>query len=174
MSGQANQSPRDYSAFDVELTQQALNIRLFGRLLIWMRPYRITLGVSIALVLLGATTSVLLPVVTGRVLIDTVLLPSAASDDLPDYGLVDLTHWLADAWSVDLLVAAGVIYIVMHIGHAFLMFLHQLTLVSSALKALRDLRMDLFASLQNKPIAFYDHVAAVSYTHLPLPTIYSV
>ncbi len=159
MNGQANQSPRDYSAFDVELTHQALNIRLFGRLLKWMHPYRITLGVSIALVLLGATTSVLLPVVTGRVLIDTVLLPSAASDDLPDYGLVDLTHWLADAWSVDLLVAAGVIYIVMHIGHAFLMFLHQLTLVSSALKALRDLRMDLFASLQNKPIAFYDHVA---------------
>ena len=81
MSGQANQSPRDYSAFDVELTHQALNIRLFGRLLKWMHPYRITLGVSIALVLLGATTSVLLPVVTGRVLIDTCLLYTSDAAD---------------------------------------------------------------------------------------------
>ena len=41
---------RDYSAFDVELTHQALNVRLFIRLLGWMRPYRLTLLVSVALV----------------------------------------------------------------------------------------------------------------------------
>ena len=72
----SNGSPaRNYSAFDLELTHQALNVRLFIRLLSWMRPYRMMLFVSIALVILGAVSSVLLPVLGGRVIIDTVLLP---------------------------------------------------------------------------------------------------
>ena len=32
-------------------------------------------------------------------------------------------------------------------------------LTSGALKTLRDLRIDLFASLERKPASFYDHVA---------------
>ena len=35
----------------------------------------------------------------------------------------------------------------------------QLLLTSGALKTLRDLRIDLFASLERKPASFYDHVA---------------
>ena len=45
---------RNYSAFDAELTHQALNVRLFVRLLGWMKPYLITLFVSIAFVVLAA------------------------------------------------------------------------------------------------------------------------
>ena len=60
-------SVRNYSAFDVELTHQALNMQLFMRLLQWLRPYRNTMFVSIAMVIVAAATAVLMPVLTGRV-----------------------------------------------------------------------------------------------------------
>ena len=81
---------RNYSAFDVELTHQALNIRMFIRLLGWMKPYRKTLFVSIGLVVMGAIAAVMLPVVTGRVIIDSILLPSTTAESLPDYGMIGL------------------------------------------------------------------------------------
>ena len=159
MSDQSLGSKRNYSAFDVELTHQALNFRLFVRLLTWMRPYRITLFTSIALVIVAATMSVLMPVITGRVIIDTILLPNPAVSDLPDYGLIELTSWLSATLNVEALTAAGLVYIVLVLAQAFFMFGHQLTLASSSLKALRDLRLDLFASLERKPAKFYDNVA---------------
>ena len=150
---------RSYSAFDLELTHQALNVRLFIRLLSWMRPYRMMLFVSIALVILGAVSSVLLPVLGGRVIIDTVLLPSTVAGGLPDYGLVAFTTWLSDTLSVEMLIAAGIIYACLMLIQSGLMFSHQLALASCALKSLRDLRLDLFASLERKPATFYDNVA---------------
>ena len=159
MSNQSYGSTRNYSAFDVELTHQALNFRLFVRLLRWMRPYRITLFTSIALVIIAAAMSVLMPVITGRVIIDSILLPNPDVGDLPDYGLIDLTSWISATLDVEALTAAGLIYIILVLFQAFFMFGHQLTLASSSLKALRDLRLDLFASLERKPARFYDNVA---------------
>lgn len=159
MSDQSYGSTRNYSAFDVELTHQALNFRLFVRLLRWLRPYRITLFTSIALVIVAAAMSVLMPVITGRVIIDSILLPNPDVGDLPDYGLIDLTSWISATLNVEALTAAGLIYIILVLFQAFFMFGHQLTLASSSLKALRDLRLDLFASLERKPARFYDNVA---------------
>ena len=159
MSDQSYGSTRNYSAFDVELTHQALNFRLFVRLLRWLRPYRITLFTSIALVIVAAAMSVLMPVITGRVIIDSILLPNPDVGDLPDYGRIDLTSWISATLNVEALTAAGLIYIILVLFQAFFMFGHQLTLASSSLKALRDLRLDLFASLERKPARFYDNVA---------------
>ena len=159
MSDQSYGSTRNYSAFDVELTHQALNFRLFVRLLRWLRPYRITLFTSIALVIVAAAMSVLMPVITGRVIIDSILLPNPDVGDLPDYGLIDLTSWISATLNVEALTAAGLISIILGLFQAFFMFGHQLTLASSSLKALRDLRLDLFASLERKPARFYDNVA---------------
>ena len=152
-------SAKNYSAFDLELTHQAVNFRLFGRLLGWLRPYRLTLFISITLVITAAATMVLMPVITGRVIIDTILLPNPDSSDLPDYGLIAATDWVQGWLGAEALIAAGIIYIVLVLSQAFLMFAHQLTLASCALKALRDLRLDLFASLERKPASFYDNVA---------------
>ena len=150
---------RNYSAFDVELTHQALNVRLFIRLLRWLRPYRAMFFLSILLVILGAIAAVMLPVLSGRVIIDMILLPNPLVGELPDYGLVKATTWLSDTFSFGTLVSAGVLYAVLTLLQSGLMFSHQLALASCALKALRDLRMDLFASLEQKPATFYDHVA---------------
>ena len=150
---------RNYSAFDSELTHQALNARMFLRLMGWLRPYRITVFVSLLLVLIAAAMSVLLPVIVGRVVIDGILLPNPVAGDLPDYGLVGLTQTLADGLSVQMLTAAGVLSVIFLIVQAVFSFGARLALASASLKALRDLRLDLFASLERKPATFFDHVA---------------
>ncbi|MEJ2130360.1 MAG: ABC transporter ATP-binding protein, partial [Gammaproteobacteria bacterium] len=161
MSDQAVTSgpKRNYSAFDAELTHKAFNMRLFMRLLGWLKPYRVTMFVSIAFVILSATLAVLLPVITGRVVIDNMLVKDAVSARLPDYGLTDLTFGIADTFAVGPLVAAALLYILMVVSQGLTLYVHRLTLASSSLKALRDLRMDLFVSLERKPASFYDHVS---------------
>ena len=154
-----NEVLRDYSAFDAELTHQAFNFRLFVRLLGWLRPYRVTVIVSILLVLGGAVAGVMMPVITGRVAIDSILLPASSGAQSPDYGLVDLNLWLASSLGIEPLTAATILYVLLVVLNALLMLAHRLTLVSAALKALRDLRLDLFRSLEAKPASFFDHVA---------------
>ena len=158
MSEIENNDRRDYSAFDAELTHQALNMHLFGRLLTWLRPYRPTLFVSIALVVLAAAMSVLMPVITGRVIIDTILVPNPAVSDMPDYGLIGVTSWIEQTFATSPIMAATLLYTLLILVQAFLMFVHRLTMTSSVLKGLRDLRVDLFSSLERKPASFYDHV----------------
>ncbi len=150
---------KNYSAFDADLTHKALNVRLFVRLLGWMKPYRFTLISSMALVVVAAASSVMMPVITGRVIIDMVLLPNPQSADLPDYGLIAATRFLAELFSVEMLTAAVFLYVGLVIVQTLLRYAHQLTLASAALKGLRDLRVDLFTALERKPASFFDHVA---------------
>ncbi len=150
---------RNYSAFDAELTHQALNMRLFMRLLRWARPYRITLGTSAALVVIGAAVSVLMPVIQGPVVVDSILAPDEAASTRFNFGLIAATEWLSGLFSMPPLGAAVLLFVGLTIAHALIMVAHQLTLASGALKTLRDLRLDLFASLEHKPASFYDHVA---------------
>ena len=161
MSDQAvSQGPsRNYSAFDAELTHKAFNTRLFMRLLGWMKPYRLTLLVSVVFVILSATAAVLIPVLTGRVVIDNILVKDPVSARLPDYALTDLTFGLAEMLTIGPLLAAALVYMLMVLFQGLTMYVHRLTLASSALKALRDLRMDLFTSLERKPASFFDHVS---------------
>ena len=150
---------RNYSAFDAELSHQALNMRLFMRLLLWARPYRITLGTSAALVVIGAAVSVLMPVIQGPVVVDTILAPNEAAESRFNFGLIAATEWLSGLFSMPPLGAAVMLFVLLTFAHLLLMVGHQLTLASGALKTLRDLRLDLFASLEHKPASFYDHVA---------------
>ena len=149
---------RNYSAFDAELTHQALNVRLFVRLLGWMKPYLITLFVSIAFVVVAALAQVLMPILTSVVIIDTILVPTAIANDAQDYGLLALVGWIQSTFAFEALTAAGLVYVVVLVGQSLLSFAHQLTLYSCSLKALRDLRIDLFAALERKPASFFDHV----------------
>ena len=150
---------RNYSAFDAELTHQALNMRLFMRLLRWAKPYRITLNTSTALVVVGAAVSVLMPVIQGPVIVDTILVPNEEAATRFNFGLIAATEWLSGLLSMPPLGGAVVLFMGVTILHLFIMVAHQLTLASGALKTLRDLRLDLFASLEHKPASFYDHVS---------------
>ena len=152
---------RNYSAFDAQLTHQALNVRLFIRLLKWAKPYKMTLIISSILVTVSAGLSVLLPVLQARVIIDNILIPASAevNASLPDYYLLDITQYFVEQFDLSALVVAILFYVILFIVQQFIAFAQQLTLTSAALKTLRDLRVGLFATLERKPSSFYDHVA---------------
>ncbi|MEM7217839.1 MAG: ABC transporter ATP-binding protein [Pseudomonadota bacterium] len=149
---------RDYAMFDAELSGAVLNMGLLRRVLGWMRPYRITFGISALLVLLWSSLHVMLPVIISVVVIDH-LLRGETSSKAPDFGLVDLTERLADALAVDPLVAACLLYAAVQLLWAIVGHAHRQTLISSVINGLRDLRLDLFRHLETRPSSFYDRVA---------------
>ena len=178
---------RNYSAFDAQLAHRALNMRMFLRLLNWAKPYRVTLIVSALLIIVASGFSTLTPVLQNRIIVDEILKPSAAAsvaaaqrqqaepaaapapaavqepvvpaEELPHYGLLTLLNWLTDALAVEPLLVAVGMYLFMFVFQTLIGVAQQLLLTSGALKTLRDLRNDLFASLERKPASFYDHVA---------------
>ncbi|MYD42664.1 MAG: ABC transporter ATP-binding protein [Gammaproteobacteria bacterium] len=154
----SREQQRNYSAFDQELTHAALNLRMLMRLLQWAKPYKLTLITSSILVTLVAGLSVLMPIVQSRVVIDTVLVPNHAPSAFPDFRVVDAFEWVRDATEWHPLLIAMSMYLLMFVITNLMSIAQQLTLTSGALKTLRDLRVDLFTSLEHKPASFYDNV----------------
>ena len=154
-----DQTKSRYSAFDRQLTHRAINVRLFTRLLRWTKPYRITLGASVVLLIVGAIIAVAIPLLLNRVVIDEILAPTPKSKVLPDFGLLEFTQWCADILNSNLMLAAILLYVFMVLAQSFVSVAQSLTLTSGSLKTLRDLRVDLFAVLERKPASFYDHVS---------------
>ena len=151
-------SQRDYSMFDAELSGAVLNMSLLRRLLSWMKPYRLTFATSAALILLASSLQVLLPVIVSIVVIDHIIR-GETENVTPDLGMVDLTEWLASTLQIPPLIAACVLYSLLYIGWTVAGHAHRLTLISSVIKGLRDLRLDLFKHLETRPSSFYDRVA---------------
>ena len=150
---------RNYSAFDAELTHQALNMRLFLRLLSWTKPYRVTLISAAVLVIVSVGLMSLMPVFQYRVVVDEILVPNPAAAEQPGFYLPEILRWLTALLDVAPLTAAVVMFLALFVVQTIVGLAHQLLLTSGALKTLRDLRIDLFASLERKPASFYDHVA---------------
>lgn len=154
----ATTDKRDYAMFDAELSGTALNMRLLRRLLGWMKPYRITFGVSAVLILVSSTLQVLLPVIISLVVIDHIIRGTAPGMT-PDLGMVDSTDWIAASFGVPPLVAACILYTLIYAGWAITGHAHRMTLITSVINGLRDLRLDLFRHLETRPSSFYDRVA---------------
>lgn len=149
---------RNYSTFEADFSGAALNYRLLKRLLRWMRPYWFTLTTSIVLVSIASIMTILLPIILSVVVIDYILKNS--SETLaPDFGLVQLTEWLATFTGWPLLVAASLLFVTSHLIWTFAIHFHQTTLNLAVVNTLRDLRHDLFEHLETRPSSFYDNVA---------------
>lgn len=149
---------RDHSMFDAELTGAVMNLGLLRRLLRWLGPYRLTFTVSAVLILLASTLQVLLPVVQSLVVIDFVLR-GEVDPGMPDLGMLELHAWLTDRLAVHPLISACLMYATLQLGWAITSHAHRLTLISSVINGLRDLRLDLFRHLETRPSSFYDRVA---------------
>ena len=149
---------RDYAMFDAEFTGAVMNVSLLRRLLRWLKPYRITFAVSGVLILIASTLQVMMPVLMSAVVIDHVLLEDD-SGLTPDLGLLAVHDWLTASLNVSPLLGACLIYIALQIGTAVFGHAHRMTLITSVIKGLRDLRLDLFSHLETRPAAFYDRVA---------------
>ena len=149
---------RDYTVFDAELSGQVFSLKLLGRLMSWMKPYRLTLIVSGILVLVSSSLQVLMPVVLSLVVIDHIVM--GVTDHLvPDMGTIAATDMLGEALSLPPLVAACLLYGIIHVLWSLTGHLHRMTLTASVINGLRDLRLDLFRHLETRPFAFYDRVA---------------
>jgi ATP-binding cassette, subfamily B, multidrug efflux pump len=157
----AEQVTKRYSAFDAQLTHSALNMKMFVRLLGWLKPYRRMVFVSVIFVLVSAVISVMIPVVMGRVVIDNILVPVEHSQHLADYGMGELVAAVTALTTLPPLLAAVLVYAMLVLSSAVAMYIHRVTLSRSVLQALRDLRIDLFTKLETKPASFYDSVGRV-------------
>ncbi len=156
MTSQAKQAPHDHSMFDADLSGEILNMRLLQRLWAWLQPYRATLLLSAALVLLASFFAVLMPIVFTVVVIDHIIL---GTQETPSLGMVALQEWLSSALDFSPIAAACLIYGVLQLAWALLRHQHTLTLTRAVLNGLRDLRRDLFKHLLTRPSSFYDRVA---------------
>ncbi|MFP6809100.1 MAG: ABC transporter ATP-binding protein [Pseudomonadales bacterium] len=160
MSEQAmksNSGERDHSMFDAELSGAMLNMQLFGRIIQWLRPYRLKLLVSSVLVLVASFCAVVMEVIISRVLVDYIIVGETDSP-MPDLGMIELTQWLAQSLGIESIFAAGLIFFILAIIFAISGHVHRLTLVSAIVNSLRDLRQDLFAHMETRPSSFYDKV----------------
>jgi ATP-binding cassette, subfamily B, multidrug efflux pump len=156
----ANAAPRverDYSAFDAELTGAALNLKLLGRLMRWMKPYRFTFGVSAVLILVMSALQVLMPIVISLVVIDGLIEGEAS--ERPDFGMHEVNDWLTTLTGLPPLMAACLLYTILQLAWALTGHWHRMTLITSVINGLRDLRADLFSHLETRPFSFYDRVA---------------
>jgi ATP-binding cassette subfamily B protein len=155
----ASQRPqRDYAMFDAELSGAALNMQLLRRLLSWLRPYRVTFAISAVLVLISSALQVLLPIIISLVVIDHIIQGETAVA-APDFGLIALTDSAAQWLSLHPLWIACGFYAILQIAWAITGHAHRITLISSVINGLRDLRLDLFSHLETRPSSFYDRVA---------------
>lgn len=156
-SEQESEEEFDHSMFDAELSGAVLNMQLFGRIVQWLIPYRLSLLVSGVLVLIASFSAVVMEIVISRVLVDYIIVGETNSS-MPDLGMIELTRWVELQLGIEPLLAAGLIFFVLMIVFSIAGHAHRLTLVSAIVKSLRDLRQDLFSHLEMRPSSFYDKV----------------
>ena len=149
---------RDYSTFDSELSGAVLNLHLFARIIYWLNPYRLVLFVSVILILIASYFTVIMEIMISRVLVDYIIVGDTKSP-MPDLYMIEATQWVEQQLGIEPIFAAGLIFFVVMVlftiaGHA-----HRMTLIWSIVKALRDLRQDLFTHMETRPSSFYDKVA---------------
>lgn len=155
---EVTRADRDHSMFDAELSGAMLNMHLLKRIIGWLRPYSGTLAVSGVLVLINSTLAVLMEIIISRVLVDYIITGHTKSN-MPDLGMIKLTIWLQKTLQVAPLFAAGLLFAIVMVGYAITGHMQRMTLISSIVRGLRDLRQDLFAHLETRPSSFYDKVA---------------
>ncbi len=144
--------------FDAELSGGVLNLQLFGRLMHWLIPYRLTLLLSSILILVASYLAVIMEVIISRVLVDYIIVGEADSP-MPDLHMIALTQWVEAQLNIEPIFAAGLIFFVIMVLFTILGHIHRMTLIGSIVHALRDLRQDLFAHMEVRPSSFYDKVA---------------
>jgi ATP-binding cassette, subfamily B, multidrug efflux pump len=149
---------RDYSIFDADIAGKALDMRLLKRLLGWTRPHWKLLALSGVLVVGSSTLAIMMPVIVSRVVIDGLLVADQPVM-LPDFGMKGFVAWLSELSGFGLLGAACLGYFLITTAWAVTGHYHRICLARAVLRALRDLRHDLFTHLETRPASFYDRVA---------------
>ena len=143
--------------FDAELSGSVLNLHLFGRLMRWLKPYRVSLLVSMVMVLVASYATVVMEILISRVLVDYIIVGETESE-MPDLGMIELTKQVEVLLEVSPLFAAGILFAILMSIVALAGHWHRMALSGAIVKGLRDLRQDLFSHMETRPSSFYDKV----------------
>ena len=131
-----------------EVLGKAYDSRLMRRLLTYMAPYRLLVGISVVFLMGQSALQVLGPLLT-RIAVDRYLQPSL--HPLPNF----LDSWLpADAWSG--LTRIALLYLAVLAGNFVCEFVQMYTMQYTGQLAMFDLRKQLMEHLQRLDLAFYD------------------
>lgn len=149
---------RDHSVFEAELSGRAFDLRLLRRLLRWMRPHLGLAALSGLFVVAASVLAVLGPVVISRVVIDGILVPESGVV-APTFGMASAADRVARTTGLSPLAAGCALYGALVALWSGCLYLHRISLSRAVLRALRDLRQDLFAHLEHRPASFFDRVA---------------
>ncbi len=148
----------DHSIFDADIHGQSMNMQYLGRIFGWVGNHKRLGIISILYVIVASFLAVLLPVIIGRVVIDSIIMSNPATV-LPDFGMNSLTTWLGGVTGLSPIVVACILFAVMTVICQGFYHLHRVSYAKTMLSALRDLRLDLFAHMERRPSSFYDKVA---------------
>jgi ATP-binding cassette, subfamily B, multidrug efflux pump len=131
-----------------EVLGKAYDSRLMRRLLTYLRPYRLSIAASLALLLVDSLLQIIGPLLT-KLAVDRYLVPVKQAPMFPFLG------WLShDAWT-GLSQLALVYFAVLVAGFVF-DFGQTYLMQRTGQKAMFDLRRELMAHLQTLDITFYD------------------
>jgi ATP-binding cassette subfamily B protein len=131
-----------------EVLGKAYDGRLMRRLLGYMRPYRLLVGISLVFLLLESGLQVLGPLLT-RTAVDRYIAPNPGR--IPAF----LSRYLpADVWSG--LTWIGVVYLTVLVANFVCEFVEMYVMQYTGQLAMFDLRRELMDHLQGLDLAFYD------------------
>ena len=136
-------------AAEEEVLGKAYDGRLMRRLLGYMRPYRLLVGLSLVFLLVQSALQVLGPLLT-RTAVDRYIAPTAA----PLHGI--FATWLP-AGAFDGLTRIALLYLIVLATSFVCEFVQMCVMQYTGQRAMFDLRKQLMAHLQDLDLAFYDH-----------------
>jgi ATP-binding cassette subfamily B multidrug efflux pump len=132
-----------------EVLGKAYDSRLMRRLLTYMKPYRLIVSVSLALLLVDSLLQVIGPLIT-KVAVDKYLLPAKHQATIPF-----LDKWLSPDGMHGMTQLAGIYLLVVVLGF-FFDFGQTYLMQWTGQKAMFDLRRQLMAHLQTLDLAYFD------------------
>ena len=132
-----------------EVLGKAYDSRLMRRLFTYMKPYKLVVAISVALLVIDSLLQVSGPLLT-KLAIDRYIVPSEKPNTFPF-----LNHWLSPDPGAGLSQIVTVYFVVIVLG--FLFDFGQTYLMQwTGQRAMFDLRRELMAHLQTLDLAFYD------------------
>ena len=124
---------RDHSTFDSELSGAVLNLQLFRRIMKWLKPYWVTLLISLMLILIASYLTVVMEIMISRVLVDYIIVGDAESP-MPDLYMIELTQWIERHLGIEPIYAAGLIFSCVMVLFTLAGHSHRMTLISSIVR----------------------------------------
>jgi ATP-binding cassette subfamily B multidrug efflux pump len=131
-----------------EALGKAYDSRLMRRLLTYIRPYRTTVAISLAFLLVNAVVQIVGPLLT-KIAIDRYLVPAPKGEAIPFGGYLSADPWIGIAQITVVYLLAIIVGFACDFGQQYLM---QLT----GQRAMFDLRRELVTHLQRLDMSYYD------------------